>query len=40
MRTQIKLLLEATPSIPIYFYLLLLAIGSSSAFIFLLHIIV
>lgn len=38
MKTQLRALLKTLPSIPIYFYLLLLALASTSGFIFLLTI--
>lgn len=36
MKTRLKLLIKEIPSVPVYFYLLLLAISSTSAFILLL----
>lgn len=39
MRTQIKTLIKTLPHVPVYFYLLFLAITSTSLFIFLLMVI-
>ena len=39
MKDQIKNLMKSLPSIPVYFYLLFLAITSTSVFIFLLMIV-
>jgi len=39
MKTHLKALIKTVPAIPIYFYLLLLAVTSTSLFIFLMTIV-